>query len=156
VARATARKRRSSPKLDSSASRRILEECVGVALLGLALLALLALATYSDADPVLENTAVANRAGIAGAFVAAALLRTLGYGAVVAVAGTAIVGLRLVLGRPLPPLASRFWVSLPLLLVSIASLGPILTAIAPSRVPEVEAGLLGSFLAANEMWLLGT
>jgi S-DNA-T family DNA segregation ATPase FtsK/SpoIIIE len=133
----------------------VLEECTGVALLGVSLLAALALATYSPSDPLLERAAVANRTGVAGALVAALLLRSLGYGAVVLVGALAIVGVRLILGKPLPPLASRFWVAGPLLLVSVATLGPVLHESFPARFPVVEGGAIGGFLAHHEAWLVG-
>jgi len=133
----------------------VLKECAGVALLGASLLAALALATYSQADPILERAEVANRAGMVGAAVAALLLRGLGYGAVVLVGATAFIGLRLILGQPLPPLASRFWVAALLLLVSVATLGPILHESFPGRIPALEGGAIGGFLAYREAWLVG-
>jgi S-DNA-T family DNA segregation ATPase FtsK/SpoIIIE len=133
----------------------VLEESAGVALLGLSLLAALALATYSQSDPILERAEVANRAGMVGAFVAASLLRGVGYGAVVLVGATAVVGVRLILGRPLPHLTSRFWVAGSLLLVSVATLGPILHGSFPGRIPALEGGVIGGFLARREAWLVG-
>jgi len=156
VARAAARGRRSGAKRELAISRRVLEECTGVALLGASILAALALATYSPSDPILERAEVANRAGMAGALMAALLLRGLGYGAIVLIGAMVIVGARLVLGRPLPPLVSRFWVAGPLLLVSVATLGPILHASFPGRIPLVEGGAVGGFLANHELWLVGT
>jgi S-DNA-T family DNA segregation ATPase FtsK/SpoIIIE len=156
VARAVARGRRSGGKKGASASGRVLQECGGVALLGVALLVALALASYSHADPVLGRGEVANRAGVVGALVAAWLLRALGYGAVVLVGATAVVGGRLVLGRSLPPLASRFWVAGLLLLVSVATLGPILHQSIPGVIPAVEEGVIGEFLARHEAWLVGS
>ena len=67
MARAAARGRRSEANAESSASGRILEECAGVVLLALSLLALLGLATHSPHDPVAAGGEVANRAGMAGA-----------------------------------------------------------------------------------------
>jgi len=154
VARAAARGRRSRVKKEAS-SGRVLKECAGVALLGASLLAALALATYSQTDPVLERAAVTNRAGMVGALVAALLLRGLGYGSVILVAATAFIGVRLILGKPLPPLSSRFWVAALLLLVSVATLGPILHESFPGRIPALEGGAVGGFLARREAWLVG-
>ncbi len=155
MARAAASERRSSAKRKASSSGRVLEECAGVALLGISLLAALALATYSQSDPILERAEVANRAGMVGALVAASLLRAVGYGAVVLVGATAVVGVRLILGRPLPRLTSRFWVAGSLLLVSVATLGPILHGAFPGRIPALEGGAIGGFLARREAWLVG-
>ncbi len=155
MAKAAARGRRSGAKPESSASSRVLEECAGVALLGFSLLALLGLATYSAADPLFTRAEVANRAGMAGALVASLLLRGFGYGSFVLVVATAFVAVRMIIGRPLPPLASRFWVAISLLLVSLATLGPVLHATFPSQFPNVIAGTLGGFLSHHELWLVG-
>jgi S-DNA-T family DNA segregation ATPase FtsK/SpoIIIE len=155
MAKAAARGRRSGAKPESSASSRVLEECAGVALLGFSLLALLGLATYSAADPLFTRAEVANRAGMAGALVASLLLRGFGYGSVVLVVATAFVAVRMIIGRPLPPLASRVWVAISLLLVSLATLGPVLQATFPSQFPNVIAGALGGFLSHHELWLVG-
>jgi S-DNA-T family DNA segregation ATPase FtsK/SpoIIIE len=134
----------------------VLEECTGVALLGVSLLAALALATYSPYDPLLDGAEVVNRAGRAGALVAALLLRGLGYGAVPLIGAMAVVGVRLIRGKPLPPLVSRFWVAAPLLLVSMATLGPVLHEAFPDRIPMIEGGALGRTLAKREIWLVGS
>jgi S-DNA-T family DNA segregation ATPase FtsK/SpoIIIE len=122
----------------------------------MSLLAALALATYSAADPVLEDAAVANRAGMAGALVASLLLRGLGFGSFVIVGAAAVVGVRLALGRSLPPLASRFWLAAPLLLIAAATLPPVLHEAFPARIPALEGGVLGDFLTRREAWLFGT
>ena len=121
------------------------------------LLAALALATYSASDPVLEDAAVANRAGMAGALVASLLLRGLGYGAFVVVGAAAFVGVRLALGRSLPPLASRFWLAAPLLLIAIgdASAGAP-RGLSRRGFPALEGGAVGAFLTRREVWLFGT
>lgn len=156
MAKATARSRRSVAQAKASISGRVVQECSGVALLGLSLLAALALATYSAADPVLEDAAVANRAGMAGALVASLLYRGLGYGAFVVVGAAGIVGVRLALGRSLPPLASRFWLAAPLLLIAAATFPPVLHEAFPARFPALEGGAVGDFLTRREIWLFGT
>ena len=83
MARAAAKKGRSASRSGAPISRRIVDECLGFILLGGSLLALLALATYSPADPIFERAEVANRAGVFGAAVAAILFRTLGYASAV-------------------------------------------------------------------------
>jgi S-DNA-T family DNA segregation ATPase FtsK/SpoIIIE len=156
VAKTTARGRRSSAKDKNVVSSRVAQECIGVALLGTAALAALALASYSPSDPILERADVANRAGLVGAFTAALLLRTAGYGSVVLVGALALVGARMLMGKPLPTLASRFWVAVPLLLISLATAGPILHELSPDRIGPLEGGVIGGFLARHETWLVGT
>jgi len=127
-----------------------------VALLGLALLAALALATYAPSDPVFERAAVENRAGILGATVAALLFHGLGLGALVCVGAAAILGARLVLGRGLPAATSRFWGSSALLLISFATLPPLLQSASPGSLAAVPAGALGRWLAGSESLFIGT
>ena len=106
-----------------------------MALLGVALLAGIALVTHSAADPVLERSLVANRAGVVGATLAALLFRGLGIAAAVLVGALAVLGLRLVIGRGLPPATSRFWLGALLLLVSAATL----PSLHPGVLPEGSA-----------------
>jgi hypothetical protein len=134
----------------------VIQECLGVGLLGLALLLALALASFSPADPVFEAVAVENRAGIVGASAAALLLGTLGLGAAPVVGALAVIGLRLVLGVGVPRLASRFWVGAGLLLVAAASLPPLLERSFGGRVSELPDGALGRFLAAGESLMVGS
>ena len=63
-----------------------------MALLGLALLAALALASYVPSDPVFERAKVGNRAGILGATAAALLFGGFGLGALVCVGAAAVRG----------------------------------------------------------------
>jgi len=156
MARAAAKTRRSRSAAREIISRRVVQECVGVGLLGLALLLALALASFSPADPVFEAVRVENRAGAFGASAAALLLGTLGLGAAVVVGVLAVIGLRLVLGIGVPRLASRFWVGAALLLVSAASLPPLLESSFGGRVAELPDGALGRFLTAGESLLVGS
>ena len=125
-------------------------------LLGLALLAALALASYVPSDPVFARARVENRAGIVGATAAALLFRGLGLGALVCVGAAAIVGARLVLGRGLPAATSRFWGSAALLLISFATLPPLLQSASPGALAGVPAGALGHWLAGVESLFIGT
>ena len=125
-------------------------------MLGASLLALLALATYSPADPIFERAEVANRAGVAGAAVAAILFRTLGYASAVLVIATGVIGTRLILGRGLPGVASRFWMSTAALLLSISTLSPIVQRASPLPFSGNEGGLVGAFLVGHETWLVGS
>jgi S-DNA-T family DNA segregation ATPase FtsK/SpoIIIE len=136
-------------------SSRLAAECTGVALLGLALLSALALATYQPGDPVFARADVGNRAGIVGATLAALLLRSCGLGALVLVGATAVVGARLMLGRGLPAAASRFWISTPLLLLALSTLPPLLHALRPGVLAGVPDGSLGGWLAGGERLFIG-
>jgi S-DNA-T family DNA segregation ATPase FtsK/SpoIIIE len=133
----------------------MVEECLGVALLGAALLSTLALATYTPTDPVFERTLVSNRAGVIGATLAALLLRGLGSGALVGVAAAAVVGVRLLAGWGLAPVFSRFWVGATLLLISVASLPPLVAEASQGAVDLGSGGHLGTFLASHQTWLVG-
>jgi S-DNA-T family DNA segregation ATPase FtsK/SpoIIIE len=156
VTRAAARKRRFASRSSAPISRRIVEECLGFGLLAASLLAILALATYSPADPIFERAEVANRAGVIGAAVAAILFRTLGYASVVLVIASGVIGARLILGRGFPGPTSRFWVSTVALLLSISTLSPIAQQASPFSFSGNEGGSVGAFLAEHEKWLVGS
>ena len=150
MARAAARKRRPQARdTGSTVSSRVVRESAGVALLGMALLLLLALASFSPDDPVFESAQVANRAGVLGASASALLFGFLGAGAWVAVAGLGFLAARLVLGLGMPPLASRFWAAAALLLVAAATLPPLLDSAFPGSA-DLPAGALGRTLAGGE------
>jgi len=155
VTRAAARKRRFASRSSAPISRRIVEECLGFGLLAASLLAILALATYSPADPIFERAEVANRAGVIGAAVAAILFRTLGYASAVLVIASGVIGTRLILGRGFPGPTSRFWVSTVALLLSISTLSPILQQASPFSFSGNEGGSVGAFLVEHERWLVG-
>ncbi len=155
MARAAAGRRRSAGRSGASISRRIAEECLGFGLLAASLLAILALATYSPADPIFERAAVANRAGVIGAAVAAILFRALGYASIVLVIATGAVGTRLIAGRGLPGPKSRLWLSTAALLLSVATLSPIAQQASPLPFSGSEGGVVGAFLAEHERWLVG-
>ncbi len=154
MARTAARRR--GPAAEPSAPRRIVAECVGVALIGAALLCALALATYQPADPIFARAPVENAAGSVGASLAALLFGIFGAGAFVLVAAMAVFGTRLLVGAGLPPLTSRFWVGAPLLLISIATLPPVLKGPFPELFSGLAPGFVGGFLAEHQRWLLGT
>ncbi len=124
-------------------------------LLGLAALAALALATYVPSDPVFERASVENRAGILGATAAALLFNGVGLGALVCVGALAVIGTRLMLDRGLPPAASRFWGSTALLLLSFATLPPLLHSAFPGFLAGVPTGSLGRWLADVESLFIG-
>jgi S-DNA-T family DNA segregation ATPase FtsK/SpoIIIE len=136
-------------------SRRVAEECAGVALLAIALLAAIGLATFDPADPILSRSAVANRAGMLGATSAALLLRAFGAGAWVVAAAAFLLGGRLALGRGFPAPVSRFWGAGVLLLVSTAALPVLWAGPARNALGVLPRGALGSALAEAEALLVG-
>ncbi len=150
------RSRRPRQRLELRYGGRLGAELFGTGLLGCAALAALALATYSEADPILQLAPVANRAGVVGATLAGGLIALLGYGALVFVAALAFVGGCLVLGRGVPPVTSRFWPGNALLLAACASLPPLLHGLAPGRLGSPVGGLLGGHLASAEQLLLSS
>jgi S-DNA-T family DNA segregation ATPase FtsK/SpoIIIE len=156
VARVAANKRRSASRSSAPISRRIVEECLGFGLLAASLLAILALATYSPADPIFERAEVTNRAGVIGAAVAAILFRALGYASAVLVIAAGVIGARLILGRGFPGPTSRFWVSTVTLLLSVSTLSPIVQQASPFSFTGNEGGSVGAFLAEHERWLVGS
>jgi S-DNA-T family DNA segregation ATPase FtsK/SpoIIIE len=133
----------------------VVEECVGVALLGIALLAVLGLASFDPADPVFSRAAVANRAGMVGATTAALLLRAFGAGAWVSVVSLGLLGGRLVLGRGIPGPLSRFWAASALLLAATATLPVLLAGPGGTIVADLPRGILGGGLADIEALLVG-
>ncbi|HEY8153829.1 MAG TPA: DNA translocase FtsK 4TM domain-containing protein [Myxococcota bacterium] len=155
MARAAARGRRPLAGFQAVLSSRLAAECAGVALLGLSLLAALALATYVPSDPVFQRAQVGNRAGILGATAAALLFGGFGLGALVCVGAAAVVGARLALGRGLPAPSSRFWISSALLLLSFATLPTLLQSAFPGTLAGVPPGALGRWLADGESLFIG-
>ncbi len=155
MARAASR-RRSAARADDSVTRRVVEECVGVGLIGVALLLTLALGSFSPADPIFEQAPVANRAGIFGASAAALLLGVLGCGAFVVVAALAVLGVRLLLGMGPPRLASRFWVGAVLLLIAVGTFPPLLQSSFPGLLAGLPGGALGNVLSDAQRLLLGS
>jgi len=131
-------------------------EIVGLVLIGLSLLATLALATYSPQDPVGELVEVANSAGPVGATLAGLLLRSLGAGAIVLVASCAFLGGRLMMSLGLPGPFSRFWIGAFILVPTVAVLPPLLFNLAPESVPWVEPGWLGAEWSRWQTLLFGS
>ena len=131
-------------------------EILGLALIAFSLLASLALATYSSADPIGRLVEVENGAGPVGATLAGALMRLLGGGAFVLVAGTAFLGGRLLMSLGLPRLLSRFWLGMLVLIPTAAVLPPLLFDLAPGRLPWIEPGWLGTEWARLQTLLFGS
>ena len=131
-------------------------EIAGLVLIGLSLLATLALATYAPSDPIGQLVEVSNRAGPVGATLAGGLLRGFGAGAIVFVAACAFLGGRLVMSLGMPGLLSRFWIGAVVLIPTVALLPPLLYRLAPESVPWVEPGWLGGNGAELLTLLFGT
>jgi len=128
------------------------EELVGVVLLFSSALAILSLATYTPADPLLQLGGVRNGAGAVGATLAGSLIRAIGTGSLALVGSLAFLGMRLVLGYGVPSIRSRFWLGSLLLLLALASLPPLTGA--EELGPIAAGGALGEFLAGSERMLL--
>jgi S-DNA-T family DNA segregation ATPase FtsK/SpoIIIE len=134
---------------------RLAAECVGVGLVGIALLSLLALASFTPSDPVFQRADVANRAGIVGASLAALLFGGLGLGALPYVGAIGVLGARLALGRGVPSPSSRFWPSTALLLLALATLPPLIQTASPGSLASIPRGALGRWLAGGESLFIG-
>jgi len=137
--RSEARSERRANKSKEAGEEPILiaagSEIIGLVLIGLCLLATLALATYAPQDPVGELVEVTNSAGPVGATLAGLLLRSLGAGAIVLVACCAFLGGRLVMSLGLPGPFSRFWIGSFVLVPTLAVLPPLLFNLAPESIP---------------------
>jgi S-DNA-T family DNA segregation ATPase FtsK/SpoIIIE len=156
-AAASGRARQRKGASDSpTVSQVLVQECIGVALLGFAGLAAIALYTYHPADPVFDEGWVRNRGGALGAAVAWSLISSVGYGAALLVAALAVLGGRLTAGRGLPSVTSRFWIGASLLILAAATLPPLLGQVAPLRFGTAPGGWLGDGLATQQTWLIGS
>ncbi len=133
-------------------------EAAGLGLLFFSLIATLSLATHSPYDPVLRLTEVENLLGAFGATISGGLVFALGIASYVLVASCAVVGGRLVLGRGMPPLVSRFWIASAVLLLVGATVPPLVERVAPGTLPAAVAsgGWLGAKLSTAEALLLSS
>lgn len=143
---------------DNAANLRriVLHECGGLALVGIAAFGALALWTYDPSDPVLTREPVGNAGGALGAALAAGLLRTFGLASVLAVAAVGVLGTRLVAGRGLPRISSRFWAGVTCLVLALSALPPLVGQAMPQHADLVEVGWLGAQLARLQSWIFGT
>ncbi len=156
AARGSRRRKRRSGRARRSgrgAIETVGREIAGVALVALALLAGIALITYDAADPIGVWQPVHNGGGVAGATVAGLLVRAMGAGAAVPVAGLLLLGLRLLLPGTIQLPATRFWVGAALLLLSLSALPELLASLAP-HLAVGSGGWLGGILAPAERMLL--
>jgi len=130
-------------------------EIAGLILIGLSLLATLALSTYAPEDPVAKLVEVRNSAGPVGATLAGWLLGVFGSGSIVLVASCAFLGGRLVMSLGFPGLFSRFWIGAAVLIPTVALLPPLLFDLAPAAMPWIEPGWLGGKGASTLTLLFG-
>jgi S-DNA-T family DNA segregation ATPase FtsK/SpoIIIE len=137
--------------------RRRLRECGGLALMTLAFIGAVALATWSVQDPSLShatNARIHNLVGVPGAIAADLLMQLLGLASVVFVLLIAILGWRLVTHRPLyrERLRILFWIAPTVLAAGFASCLPK-TASWP--LPTGLGGVIGDALLRVPTALLG-
>src|ERR1051325_103114 len=132
-----------------TAARRRVREIVGLAVLGVAGIAALALATWSVQDPSFShatNAPVRNMLGIVGAASADLMMQILGIATVALLFPLASWGWRLLTHRPLTRQRVRliFWVA-----GTIAAAG-FASCLAPSKSWPLPAGLGG--VAGDSCW----
>jgi DNA segregation ATPase FtsK/SpoIIIE, S-DNA-T family len=145
------------PDAVHDALRRRLRELGGLALIALAVLLALALATWSVQDPSLShatNAPVRNTLGVPGAIIADLLIQLLGVAALALVLPAAVWGWRLVTHRPLRRERIRlgFWVLTVLLAATFASALPRSTA---WPLPVGLGGVIGDWLLRLPALLAG-
>jgi S-DNA-T family DNA segregation ATPase FtsK/SpoIIIE len=135
---------------------RVALEALGLAIVGLSLLSLLAVATFEPEDPVFALAPVENAAGAVGATLAAILFGGVGWGSYVLLAAALVLGGRLLAGLGPPGFASRFWFSSVLLVLALTTLPPILHGLAPEHFAAQSGGALGSLLSGFERAWIST
>jgi S-DNA-T family DNA segregation ATPase FtsK/SpoIIIE len=148
--RSGARRRREARA--ASPFGRLAAEAIGLALIGFAGVAALALATYDPGDPLFRLTDVGNAAGAVGATVSGLLFRITGFGGFVLVGVAVVVGTRLLVRRGSP--GARFWTGAALLLLSAATLPPLADQAGFASDAGAGGGLIGGWLASGERMLL--
>ena len=135
---------------DASLRRILIHECAGLALLGISIVCAISLWSYDGSRPV------ANAGGALGGALASGLLRTLGPASWLAVAAAAVLGMRLVAGRGLPRISSRFWFGVVCMTLAISTLPRLLAVAMSEPTDRVEVGWLGRHLASLEVWAFGS
>jgi S-DNA-T family DNA segregation ATPase FtsK/SpoIIIE len=145
------------PDAVHDALRRRLRELGGLALVVIAVVLSLALATWSVHDPSLShatNAPVRNMLGVSGAIVADLLIQLLGVAALVLVLPVAIWGWRLITHRPLHRERIRllFWL---LAVVMAASCAASLPRSATWPLPVGLGGVIGDWLLRLPAFVAG-
>ncbi len=153
------RRRSPTPRRESSAARSIWTEALAILLMAVAVLVVLSLASYREADPVpwplghwSAGEVVDNFAGMVGAFSAEILFQTLGYAAWFAPAFLLLLGWKVFWRRP-QRAAAHLLGSFLLVVSSAAGLdllfgshGPASTGRAGGLLGGVAAGALAGLL----------
>jgi S-DNA-T family DNA segregation ATPase FtsK/SpoIIIE len=145
------------PDAVREALRRRMRELCGLALIAVAALLTLALATWSVQDPSLShatNTPLRNMLGVGGAIVADLLIQLLGIAALALILPIAIWGWRLVTHRPLRREGLR---------IAVWILGILLAAAFAASLPRSGAwplpvglgGVIGDWMMRPLSWMAG-
>jgi DNA segregation ATPase FtsK/SpoIIIE, S-DNA-T family len=140
-----------------AALRRRLHELVGAALLGLAGIAAVALATWSVQDPSLShatNAPVRNMLGLTGAAGADLMMQLLGIATIAFLFPVAAWGWRLVMHRPL----DRERMRLVLWILGVLAAAAFASCLPPSKawpLPTGLGGVVGDALLRAPAWLFG-
>jgi len=136
---------------------RQMARAVGVAVLGVAVFCLAALATWNVADPSFSHATddpVTNAGGYPGAVVADLLMQFLGLGAVVALVPAVVWGLRLVAARRIDRMPARAaaWAG-----AAVLGAGVIGCIVAPPTwpLPSGLGGVIGDLALGIPSWLAG-
>jgi S-DNA-T family DNA segregation ATPase FtsK/SpoIIIE len=129
-------------------------EAAGVALLGVAGFAAIALWSYAPDDALWSAGRVANRGGQLGVLIASGLFGSVGVAAYLLAAVVAVIGARLLAGHGLPPVSTRLRLAVPLLLFPACAIPPLLGAASPSW-SGLDGGALGELLASYQVFVLG-
>jgi DNA segregation ATPase FtsK/SpoIIIE, S-DNA-T family len=137
--------------------RRRLSELAGLALLTLALLGAIALATWSVQDPSLSHATqkpIHNLLGFPGAIFSDLAMQLLGLASIVLLLPEALLGWWLLAHKPLTEKwRSLVWIAATLLAAAFASTLP---RIGTWPLPTGLGGVLGDALVQVPVWLLGT
>src|SRR6185295_2215760 len=140
-----------------AALRRRTHEIIGVALIALAGIAAIALATWSVQDPSLShatNAPVRNMLGLPGAIGADLMMQLLGIATIALVFPVAAWGWRLLTHRPL----DRERVRLVLWIVGAAAAAGFAACLPPSKawpLPTGLGGVIGDALLRAPAWVFG-
>jgi S-DNA-T family DNA segregation ATPase FtsK/SpoIIIE len=140
-----------------AALRRRMHEIIGIALLGVAGIAAIALATWSVQDPSLShatNAPVRNMLGLPGAIGADLMMQLLGIGTIAFLFPVAAWGWRLLTHRPLDRERTRLvlWI---LGAVAFAGFASCLPASKAWPLPTGLGGVIGDALLRMPAWLFG-
>ncbi|MCC6778752.1 MAG: DNA translocase FtsK 4TM domain-containing protein, partial [Hyphomicrobiales bacterium] len=145
------------PDAVREALRRRVRELCGLALIALAVLLAIALATWSVQDPSLShatNAPLRNMLGVSGAIVADLLIQLLGIGALALILPIAIWGWRLATHRPMQREGWRVvaWLAG---VLSAAALAALLPRSGAWPLPVGLGGVIGDWMMRPFNWIAG-